>query len=147
MEHSLPRRILVPICGGPTDEDAIRIGCRLARRQRAKVSVITILEVRRGLALGAIQQSEVDKAERWLTGAERIGSDLDVEVSTDLLQAREAGPAIIDEIRDLRADMVVLGTPWRQRFGEFHMGKTVPHVLRFAPCRVLLIREEAATKV
>jgi hypothetical protein len=36
---------------------------------------------------------------------------------------------------------VVLGMPFRERFGEFYMGKTVPYVIRFAPCRVLTFRE------
>ena len=144
MEPNVPRRILVPINGGNTDTDAVRIGCRLARRQKATVYVVTVLEVRRGLALGAVQQAEIDQAELWLDAAEAIGKGLDVEVTTELLQAREAGPAIIDEIRELRADMVVLGVPWRQRFGEFHMGKTAPHVLRHASCRVVLIREESS---
>jgi hypothetical protein len=31
--------------------------------------------------------------------------------------------------------------PFRQRFGEFHMGRTAPYVLRHASCRALLFRE------
>ena len=34
------RRILVPINGSPTDDEAVRLACRLARRQRARVYVI-----------------------------------------------------------------------------------------------------------
>lgn len=135
------RRILVPINGSATDDEAVRLACRLARRQRARVYVITILEVKRSLALGTVQDAEVEAAERLLDRAETIGSELDVEVDTELLQAREAGPAIVDEIREWQADLVVVGMPFRQRFGEFHMGKTAPYVLKFAPCRVLVFRE------
>ena len=143
MDQHLPQRILVPVNGRNTDQDAVRIGCRLARRQKARVFVVSVLEVRRGLAIGTLDAAEVERAEGWLDAAERTGKALEVTVTTELLQAREAGPAIIDQIRELRAEMVVLGMPWRQRFGEFHMGKTAPHVLRYATCRVLLIREEA----
>ncbi len=135
------RRIMIPINGSPTDDEAVRLGCRLARRSRAKVYVVTILEVKRALALDAAQDAEVARAERLLDHAETIGQELDVEVDTELLQAREAGPAIVDEIREWRADIVIVGMPWRERFGEFHMGKTAPYVLKFAPCRVLVFRE------
>lgn len=142
MERFVPRRILVPVNGRSTDIEAVRIGCRLARRQRASVLVVTVLEVRRGLALGTVDPAQVERAEAWLDLAETQGKELEVEVTTELLQAREAGPAIVDEIREARADMVVLGMPYRERFGEFHMGKTAPHVLRYAPCRVVVIREQ-----
>jgi nucleotide-binding universal stress UspA family protein len=141
MEQFTARRILVPINGRPTDEEAVRLGCRLARRTRAKVYVVTILEVKRALALDAAQDVEVERSEKLLDRAEQIGVELDVEIDTELLQAREAGPAIVDEIREWHADIVVIGMPWRERFGEFHMGKTAPYVLKFAPCRVLLFRE------
>jgi nucleotide-binding universal stress UspA family protein len=140
----IPRRILVPINGSATDDEAVRLACRLARRQRAKVYVVTILEVKRSLALGTVQDVEVEAAERLLDRAETIGAELDVEVDTELLQAREAGPAIVDEIREWQADLVLIGMPFRQRFGEFHMGKTAPYVLKFAPCRTLVFREPLA---
>ncbi|TMC51020.1 MAG: universal stress protein [Chloroflexi bacterium] len=141
MHGFTPRRILVPVNGSPTDDEAVLLACRLARRTRAKVYVVTILEVRRSLALDAIMDSDVERAERMLDHAEAVGAELDVEVDTELLQAREAGPAIVDEIREWQADLVVLGMPFRQRFGEFYLGKTAPYVLRHAPCRTLLFRE------
>src|SRR2546428_5047227 len=98
MQGFTARRILVPINGSPTDDEAVSLACRLARRQRARVYVITILEVRRSLALDAAAEAEVERAERLLDHAEQIGAELDVEVDTELLQAREAGPAIVDEI-------------------------------------------------
>ena len=141
MQPFTARRILVPINGSPTDDEAVRLGCRLARRARAKVYVVTILEVRRSLALSETQDAEVEPCERLLDRAEAIGAELDVDIETEVIQAREAGPAIVDEIREWKADLVIVGMPWRERFGEFHMGKTAPYVLKSAPCRVVLFRE------
>jgi nucleotide-binding universal stress UspA family protein len=135
------KRILVPVNGSPTDEEAVRLSCRLAIRNRAKVYAVSILEVRRSLPLDAGPETDVERVEHVLDAAERVGKELDVVVDTELIQAREAGPAIVDEIRAWRADLVVLGMRSRERFGEFHPGKTVPYVLRFAPCRVLTFRE------
>ena len=141
MQGFVPRRILVPINGSPTDDEAVRLGCRLARRGHARVNVITGLEIKRSQALGTVQESETDRAEALLERAEKIGDELDTDVETELLQAREAGPAIVDEISEWGADLIVIGLPYRQRFGEFYMGKTAPYVLRYAPCRAMLFRE------
>jgi nucleotide-binding universal stress UspA family protein len=103
--------------------------------------VITVLEIKRSQALGTVQESETDRAEALLERAEKIGDELDTDVETELLQAREAGPAIVDEISEWGADLIVIGLPYRQRFGEFYMGKTAPYVLRYAPCRAMLFRE------
>jgi nucleotide-binding universal stress UspA family protein len=135
------KRILVPVDGSATDEEAVRLACRLALRSRAKVYAVSILEVKRSLPLDAVPEVDMERVERILDAAEKVGRELDVTVDTELLQAREAGPAIVDEIRSWRADLVVLGMPFRERFGEFYMGKTVPYVIRFAPCRVLTFRE------
>jgi nucleotide-binding universal stress UspA family protein len=83
----------------------------------------------------------VEAAEKLLDGAEKIAAGLEVEIETELLQAREAGPAIVDETREWHADLLVVGVPYRERFGEFHMGRTVPYLLKYAPCRILVLRE------
>lgn len=141
MAQFTARRIMVPINGSPTDDEAVRLGCRLARRARAKVYVVVILEVKRALALSETHDTEVEPCERMLDHAEAIGAELDVDIETEVIQAREAGPAIVDEIREWRADLVIIGMPWRERFGDFYMGKTAPYVLKNAPCRVVLFRE------
>jgi nucleotide-binding universal stress UspA family protein len=137
----IPQRVLVPVSGAQTDAEAVRLGCRLARRGKAKVMVVTVLEIRRSLALGTVQEAEMDRAEMLLTQAEKIAKELDQDIETELLQARDAGPAIVEEVTHWKADLVVLGMPFRMRFGEFHMGRTAPYVLRHAACRALLFRE------
>ena len=141
MQGFVPHRILVPINGSPTDVEAVRLSCRMARRARAKVNAVTVLEVRRSLALGDVADTDMESAEQLLESAGKVGAEFETDIETELLQAREAGPAIVDEIHEWRADLVVIGLPFRQRFGEFYMGKTAPYILRFAPCRALLFRE------
>ena len=137
----IPLRILVPVNGAETDVEAVRLGCRLAKRGKAKVMVVTVLEIRRSLALGTVQDVEMDKAEQLVQQAEHVARELETEIESELLQAREAGPAIVEEIAHWKADLVVVGMPFRERFGEFHMGRTAPYILRHAPCRALLFRE------
>lgn len=140
-----PQRVLVPVSGADTDAEAVRLACRLARRGKGKVMVVTVLEIRRSLALGTVQEPELDRAEGLLQTAEKIAAELETVPETELLQARDAGPAIVEEIAHWKADIVVVGMPFRERFGEFHMGKTAPYILRHAPCRSLLFREPPPT--
>jgi len=86
-------------------------------------------------------ESEIAKAEKVLTCAEDIASERDYEVETDLIQAREAGPAIVDEAMERDVDLILMGVTYKKRFGAFNLGRVIPHVLEEAPCRVLLCRE------
>jgi nucleotide-binding universal stress UspA family protein len=135
-----PHHILVPVNGTDTDEEAIRFACRLALRPHASVLAVTVVEVPRGLALSRVENPEVEAAEKLLDHAEEIGRYYEVEVKGEVLQAREAAPAIVDEITEQQIDLAVVGLTYRERFGDFYMGKTVPHILQHAPCRVFLLR-------
>jgi nucleotide-binding universal stress UspA family protein len=59
-----------------------------------------------------------------------------------LLQARDVAAAIVDEATERGADLLVVGLPYRKRFGgEFAIGRSVPYVLQNAPCSVWVVRE------
>ncbi|HYA01289.1 MAG TPA: universal stress protein [Candidatus Binatia bacterium] len=142
VEKFTPRRILVPVNGATSDEDALRFAFRLALRQRGKVFAVAVVEVPRGLPLSNVQGEVVTAAEKVLQRAEEVGREYEVETRVEVLQAREAAPAIVEEATALSADLVVVGLSFRERFGEFYLGRTVPYILRHAPCRVMLLREE-----
>jgi nucleotide-binding universal stress UspA family protein len=136
-----PHRILVAVNGAATDEEAVRFACRLSLRPRATVLAVTVVEVPRGLPLGTVDPAEAAAAEGLLAQAAGVGKDYEVSVKTEVLQARDAAPALVEEIAEERIDLAVIGLTYRERFGEFYMGKTVPHILQHAPCRVFLLRE------
>ncbi len=58
-----------------------------------------------------------------------------------MLQAREAGPAIVDEASEEEVDLILMGLAYKKRFGEFSLGTAAPYILQHAPCPVLLLRE------
>ena len=135
------KRILVPISGNGADGGAIELACALAKKSKAKVYIVYIIEVERSLPLDAQVDAEVEKSEEILTRAEDIAADLGYDIETDLLQAREAGPGIVDEAMERRVDLIVMGVGYKMHFGEFDLGKAIPYVLKEAPCQVLLFRE------
>jgi len=70
-----------------------------------------------------------------------LPEEQDFEIETDLLQAREAGPTIIDEAIEHEVDLILLGIKYKRRFGQFNLGSVVPYVLKNAPCRVILYQQ------
>ena len=134
-------RILVPVTGNPTDNEAIQLACEIAAPRQAQVHAIHVIEVKRTLPLDAELQTEAEHGEDVLNQAERMAERYKLTLHTDLLQARDVGPAIVDEVVERGVDLVILGIGYKKRFGEFDLGKTAPYVLKHAPCRVWLCRQ------
>ena len=85
---------------------------------------------------------DLDEAQRVLDTAEAAAEQSRYRVEPVLLQARDVGAALVDEATERGADMLILGLPYRKRFGgDFAMGRTIPYVLKNAPCAVWVVRE------
>ncbi|OGN90685.1 MAG: universal stress protein [Chloroflexi bacterium RBG_13_48_17] len=134
-------KILVAVSGKDADSETVKLACDLAKKPKAKIYVVYVIEVKRSLPLDAVIESEIHKAEEALAHAEDVASDKDYEVETDLIQGRDAGPAIVDEAMDKEVDLILMGFTYKKRFGIFNLGRVIPYVLEEAPCRVLLYRE------
>ena len=136
------RSYLVAVDGTDASYNALAVACDLARRTKARVSVLYVIEVPRSLPLDADLQRELDQGESILSQAERVANDHDVEVRGTLLQARQAGHALVEEAAAEGADAVVLGLDYdyHKPFGRFELGEFPEYVLENAPCEVWLIR-------
>ena len=134
-------KFLVPLNGERVGEDALKLACTMARKEKGEVYAVYVIQVKRALALDAEVGPETEKGEQILKEAERIGDEMDCMVQTDLLQAREAGAGIVDGAVARGIDVIIMGMPYKKPFGEFGLGSTVPYVLKNARCRVLIWRE------
>ena len=136
-----PKKVLVPVNGSTVDEEAIRLSCQLAKKAGGKIYVTYVIQVDRTLPLDAEVGPQIERAEQILGQAERIAEEEDCDVETDPLQAREIGPAVVDEAIERGVDLIAMGISYEKEFGEFSLGSTIPYVLKNAPCRVLIYRE------
>lgn len=134
------KKVLVPVSGGSADEEAIKLACKLARKPKAKVYAAYIIEVERSLPLDTPVDSETEKAEEILTRAEDIATKAGYEIETDLLQAREIGPAIVNEAVEKGVDLIVMGIGYKKQLSVFDLGETIPYIFKEAPCQILLYR-------
>jgi len=131
-------RILVPVIGKEADDEAVRLACRLAKKNKGKIFGAYVVILKRTVPLNAEIGPEITRAEEILDRAESVAEDEDYELETDLLQAREAGPTIVDEAVERKVDLIIMGIQYKTRFGQFSLGNVVPFVLKNATCQVML---------
>ncbi|MDD4876595.1 MAG: universal stress protein [Dehalococcoidales bacterium] len=135
-------KILVPVAGVITNEEIIELADNLlAKKNKGEICAVYVISIERTLPVDAEIESEIGKAENILNNIERIAVEQGLKIDTDLLQAREAGPAIVDEAIEREADLILMGLTYKRRFGEFSLGDVVPYVLKNAPCRVILYHQ------
>ena len=133
--------VLVPVNGSVVDERAVDIALLMARRYHSEVTAIYVVEVPQRLPLDTEMTDEIARGEEVLQEAERWASQYGWNLNVELLQARGAGPAMVDEALGRRAGLIVMGTQLYRRAGEMTVGRsTVPYVLKNAPCEVVVCR-------
>ena len=134
-------KILVPVTGTQADDEATRLACRLTKKNKGKIWAVYVIAIKRSLPLDAEIEPEIRKAEGILDHIASVAEEEDCEVETDLLQAREAGPTIVDEAAEREVDLILIGVTYKRHFGQFSLGSVVPYVLKNAPCRVILYHQ------
>jgi nucleotide-binding universal stress UspA family protein len=136
---------MLGLSGGPTDGAVIHVGSQLAKLNSAELYAVHVVEVDWTHDLSEDVASGNERASSVLDLAELIAEQYKVKLQTSLLQARDVAAALVDEAVESRVDALVIGLPYRKRFGgDFTLGTVVPYVLENAPCEVVLLRETVA---
>ncbi|MGZ8514919.1 MAG: universal stress protein [Candidatus Limnocylindrales bacterium] len=135
-------RAVIALNGGSSDPRIVRLVSEQARLTKAELIAVHILEIDWTLPLDADIAGDSDEVQRVLDSAEAIAEESKVKLEPVLLQARDVGAAIVDETVERGADLLVVGLPYRKRFGgEFAIGRTIPYILQNAPCAVWVVRD------
>ncbi len=135
------QKILVPVVGTVSDEESMKLACRLAKKDKGKIWSVYVVTIKRSLPLDAEIASDIQKAEEVLDHIEMIAEEEGCEIETDILQAREAGPSIIDEAVERGIDVILMGVSYKKRFGQFSLGDVAPYVLKNSVCPVILYHQ------
>ncbi len=153
--------ILVPVLGTALDDDIIQTAGRLAAAEgmageeegvAATIEAIWVFEVPLSLPLDArLPEAQLKTARAALARAKAVGEEYEgVEVATATVRARRAGEAIVSEALRRGVEVIVLAAeePSRIRGGarlggiggplDNFVGEATKHVVRKAPCRVIL---------
>ena len=133
-------RVLVPMKLGAIGEEMVATAIALAKERNASVEAVFVVRVPRAFPMEGPLPADVElRAAESLAEARALGEDNDVEVETAVVRARSIGYAIVDEARARDVDLIVLGSSPRWRRQSRFFSPTVDHVLRNAPCEVLVV--------
>ena len=134
------RRAVIALSGGSVDEATVRLALEVGRQARAELIAVHVVELDWTQPLDADEATE--EAQRVLDAAEGIAETMHGKLESVLVQARDVGAAIVDEAVARNADLLILGLPYRTRFGgDFAIGRAVPYAFQNAPCAVWVVRE------
>ncbi len=148
------RRILVPIDGSSTAERGFQEALKLARLCNASLVLLCVVEyypVMMEMATTATWdqvssdlheygQGVLDKAHAAAKSA-GIASEVHLE---DAAAARVCD-VIVEQAREHRCELIVMGTHGRRGIAHALIGSDAERVVRLAPCAVLLVRAPEAT--
>lgn len=138
------RRILVPLVAGEASEQAVSIACQLAAEHGAIVTALNVIEVPSELPLDALMDEEEEAAKHLLAEAQAIADTYGVRLHQQVARARGAAVAVIEEA-ERGTEIIVLCAPRKPRASGRApvFGHTVAHVLKNAPCRVMVVAAKA----
>ena len=127
--------------GDASDQAAVSHAADIVRLTHGSLLVVYVIRVDRSLPVDAEVSEAVEQGEQVLQEAERTARLNRNSFDTQLLQAREIGPAVIHEsaIRDI--DAIVIGMSYPGGPGRFSLGDDVNYVLEHSASRVILLRE------
>ena len=95
------KKILIPLRDNSSANiEAVKMACGLAKASGAEIHLVYVIEVERSRSLDEPLDSDMDRAEEVLKNGENVASSMGCEVVKDFLQARELGPAIVDEAKE-----------------------------------------------
>lgn len=140
----MPQTFLVPITNSPASLEAVAVASTMAKARKGRVYLVHVIEVNRSLPLNAEMDAEARRGEQVIRRAEAVASEAGCSVTGTLVQAREAGMAIVDEAQDRGVDAIVMGIGYKRLTGSFQVGRTVDHVLKNATCTVWVVRQSVA---
>jgi K+-sensing histidine kinase KdpD len=136
--------IAVIVDGKKLDNELVRLACLMAKKAKRKVHLVHIIEVPRTLPLKATLTKESEYADKLLHEAMAIADEAGCEAVAEVVQTRDAGPAIVDEAKDHSCALIMLGLVRNSHKGQSagnYLGKTIPFVLANAPCRVWVVQD------
>ncbi|MBI3317617.1 MAG: amino acid permease [Candidatus Omnitrophica bacterium] len=137
------KSVLVPTMGGPMTEN-LQVACQFSRDHGAHVTALHVIEVPATLPLDTFLPDKLAAADAALKRAMAIGREFNLQVTTQILQARSAGQAIVDLAAEQDFDLIVVGAvhkhPPSPLPAASSLGATTEYVVRNAHCRVWICK-------
>jgi nucleotide-binding universal stress UspA family protein len=137
-------KVLVPVDFSPPSTVAVNHGILLARRFRAKLTLLHVIEPGTALTYTFPTESEkaekarYERAERML--AAMVGPEDQDDLNLQIVVAiGDIESAIVSAVHETRADIVVMGTHGRRLLGRWLIGSVTQALLRKVDVPILTV--------
>ncbi|BDE05313.1 hypothetical protein WPS_05890 [Vulcanimicrobium alpinum] len=119
-------------------EHMMVLAARLARRERAELLAVYIVEVPLILPQGAQMPQEDRRAIEALATAEAIAQHGGVTIRTDVIHARQVSTAVVDLAKRESANLIMLGSYREGKYTGAPLGRAIESIASSAQCDVLI---------
>ena len=133
------RKVLVPIIDLGASVRAVELAARLNQGHKAEMVIVYVHEIPLQAPL-AMPEPVDPKIQRALDAAAFIAMQHAIEPRTKVNVARQAGHRIVEIAREEGVDLIVMGISHVNRPNEGTLGRIAEHVMRNAPCEVVVDR-------
>ena len=134
-------KLLLATDGSEFAEAAIHEAINIAKVCSSKLFIISVVEFNAeyaALAPKLIDKAENETKEHLESVKEKITKE-GLECDIIIHQGEEAYKFIVDEARQRKADMIVMGSHGRTGLKRLMMGSVTSRVIGHAPCKVLVV--------
>ena len=136
-------RIVVANDGSEGGFKALAMGCDLAKRDGAALHMISVEELPDFPAsideIVETKDAENHKYHDVLERARAIAKASDIDLHAEVV-AGHAAAAVVDRVKALKADLLVVGFMGHSALYERIIGGTTDRLVRLAPCPVLVVK-------
>ncbi len=119
-------------------EYMMALAVRVARRERAQLLAVYVIEVPLTLPRNAEMEKEHRKALGVLAGAEAIARANNVEIKTEVVQTRSVSQGVLDLARERDAHLIVIGAYREGKYAGAPLGRSIEAIAASATCDVLI---------
>ena len=134
----LAKSVVLPVNRGWGYENGFELACSLTKASRGIIYAIYVIEVKLEYPLDSEIDEETAKGEETLAYIEDLAKGTKCLVEAQIMQARQAGPAILQEADNISADIILLDTKRTHGSNGFPMGRTSSYILKHSLCPVIL---------
>ena len=119
----------------------VRLACELLESRRGALHILYVIEVPRDTPVDAVIADSVRVGEEVLEQMEEVADRYNGAVQAEIIQARQAGAAVVEEAVDREVQAIVMGMSTSNLYGTYSFDARASYILKHAPCRVILTRD------
>ncbi len=131
------KRILVGLKDAAHAVELTDLACRVGARG-ARLLLVHVIELPDITPLEADVPDLEAQAQKILRTAARVAQRARMKTITRIVRAHSAGGALLDDLKEEKIELAVLGYHHGRTLGEVLLGTTAKHLATHAPCHVLM---------